>query len=199
MMSFVETVMNPHLLATVLAAVCVFATVLSVAMPMLQRDRMNTRMREMATERDKMRNARIAEMTAKDRQGGKLRQAPRGFMQKIVDVLDLREKFDNEAMREKLKMAGLRGQGPIVSFMFFRIAAPIFMFIATLVYVFFIGEFSYPPLIKFLMGCRRRLPRLLPADRVHRKPGAKASVVDQAVVPRRARHAFDLRAVGHVD
>ena len=74
-------------------------------------------------------------------------------MQKIVDMLDLREKFDNEELREKLKMAGLRGQGPIVSFMFFRIAAPIVMFIATLIYVFFIGDFSYPPLIKFLMGC----------------------------------------------
>lgn len=153
MMSFVETVMNPHLIATVLAAVCVFATVLSVAMPMLQRDRMNTRMREMATERDKMRNARIAEMAVKDRAGAKLRQAPKGFMQKIVDLLDLREKFDNEQLREKLKMAGLRGQGPIVSFMFFRLAAPIVMFIATLLYVFFIGDFSYPPLIKFLMGC----------------------------------------------
>lgn len=152
MMSFVETIMNPHLIATVLAAVCVFATVLSVAMPMLARDRMNTRMREMALERDKMRNARLAEMNAKDRQGAKLRQAPKGFMQKIVDVLDLREKFDNEELREKLKMAGLRGQGPIVSFMFFRIAAPIIMFLATLLYVFVIGDFSYPPLIKLLMG-----------------------------------------------
>ncbi len=49
MMSFVETVMNPQFFATVLAAICVFATVLSVAMPMLARDRMNQRMKEMAT------------------------------------------------------------------------------------------------------------------------------------------------------
>ena len=152
MMSFVETVMNPQLIATILAAVCVFATVLSVAMPMLARDRMNTRMREMATERDKMRNARLAEMVAKERAGAKLRQAPKGFMQKIVDVLDLREKFDNEELREKLKMAGLRGQGPIVSFMFFRIAAPILMFFGTLLYVFVIADLGYPPLIKGLMG-----------------------------------------------
>ncbi len=62
MMSLVETVMNPQFIATVLAAICVFATVLSVAMPMLARDRMNQRMKEMATERDRMRSARIAEM-----------------------------------------------------------------------------------------------------------------------------------------
>lgn len=149
--SFVETVMNPQLIATVMAAICVFATVLSVAMPMLARDRMNQRMKEMAVERAKMRSARIADL-AKDPKSGKLRTAPKGFMQRIVDELDLRAKFDNEELREKLKRAGLRGQSPVVSFMFFRIAAPVFLFIATLVYVFFIGNVVYPPLIKSLIA-----------------------------------------------
>ncbi|MGL4395285.1 MAG: type II secretion system F family protein, partial [Hyphomicrobium sp.] len=152
MMDFVETVMNPQLLATIMAAVCVFATVLSITMPMLARDRMNQRMKEMAVERDRMRTMRLAEMTAKDRSGTKLRQTPKGFMQRIVDQLDLRERFDNEELREKLKMAGLRGQAPIVSFMFFRIAAPILLFLGTLIYVFVIGKVEYPPLIKFLMA-----------------------------------------------
>jgi len=152
MMSFVETVMNPQFFATVLAAICVFATVLSVAMPMLARDRMNQRMKEMATERDRMRNARIAEMSKERGGGAKLRQTPKGFMQRIVDLLDLRERFDNEELREKLKMAGLRGQGPIVSFMFFRIAAPIVMFLGTLFYVFVVIDTGYPPLIRVLMA-----------------------------------------------
>lgn len=149
--SFIETVMNPQLLATVMAAVCVFATVLSVAMPMLARDRMNQRMKEMAIERAKMRSARIADL-AKDVKSGKLRTAPKGFMQRIVDELDLRAKFDNEELREKLKRAGLRGQAPVVSFMFFRVAAPIVLFVATLVYVFFIGDVAYPPLIKVMIA-----------------------------------------------
>ena len=34
MMSFVDTIMNPQLLATILAAVCVFTTVKTVTMPM---------------------------------------------------------------------------------------------------------------------------------------------------------------------
>jgi tight adherence protein C len=152
MMEFVETVMNPQLAATVLAAVCVFATVLTIAMPMLARDRMNQRMKEMAIERDRMRTARLAEMNAKERQGAKLRQAPKGFMNRIVDLLDLRGKFDNDELREKLKMAGLRGQKPIVAFMFFRMLAPIIMFIGSFIYVFFVGDVKYPPLIKFLMA-----------------------------------------------
>lgn len=152
MLEFIETVMNPHLAATLLAAVCVFATVLTIAMPMLARDRMNQRMKEMAIERDRMRTQRLAEMNSKERQTGRLREAPKGFMQKIVDVLDLRDKFDNEELREKLKMAGLRGQRPIVAFMFFRLLAPIIAFVGTLVYVFLIGDIKYPPLIKVMMG-----------------------------------------------
>ena len=128
--SFIETVMNPQLIATVMAAVCVFATVLSVAMPMLARDKMNQRMKEMAVERAKMRSARIADQ-AKDTKGGKLRTAPKGFMQRIVDELDLRDKFDNEELRENLKRAGLRGQAPVVSF---------------------IGDVAYPPLIKVMIA-----------------------------------------------
>jgi tight adherence protein C len=152
MVSFVETVMNPQLIATVLAAICVFATVLSVAMPMLARDRMNQRMKEMAVERAKMRSARIADLAKDGGKGGKLRTAPKGFMQRIVDQLDLRAKFDNEELRENLKRAGLRGQAPVVSFMFFRVAAPIILFLATLAYVFFLGKVEYPPLIKFLIA-----------------------------------------------
>lgn len=149
--SFIETVMNPQLLATIMAAVCVFATVLSVAMPMLARDRMNQRMKEMAVERAKMRSARIADL-AKDVKSGKLRTAPKGFMQRIVDELDLRSKFDNEELRENLKRAGLRGQAPVVSFMFFRVAAPIVLFVSALVYVFFVGDVAYPPMIKFMIA-----------------------------------------------
>ncbi len=73
-------------------------------------------------------------------------------MQRIVDMLDLRERFDNEELREKLKMAGLRGQGPIVSFMFFRITAPILMFLGTLFYVFVVVDTGYPPLVRVLMA-----------------------------------------------
>ena len=149
--SFIETAINPQLIATVMAAVCVFATVLSLAMPMLARDRMNQRMKEMAVERAKMRSARIADL-AKDPKSSKLRTAPKGFMQRIVDELDLRAKFDNEDLRENLKRAGLRGQAPVVAFMFFRIAAPIVLTLSTAAYVFYFGEVAYPPLIKFLIS-----------------------------------------------
>jgi tight adherence protein C len=152
MLEFVETVMNPQMIATSMAAICVFATVLSIALPMLQRDQMNRRMREMAVERSKMRSARLAEMTTDKRKGGQLRSTPKGFMLRIVEDLGLREKFDNEELRENLKRAGLRTQSHVVTFMFFRIAAPIICFILTLFYVFLIKDFGYPPSINLMIA-----------------------------------------------
>lgn len=156
MAAFIDTIMNPQFIATALAAICVFATVLTVALPMLQRDQMNRRMREMAIERSKMRSARLAEMTSKDRQqgngGSRLRTAPKGFMQQVVDRFNLRERFDNEELRENLKRAGLRGQANIVAFLFFRVAAPIAIFLFALFYMFVLYDGGYPPTVNLLIA-----------------------------------------------
>jgi len=158
MQDIVDMLASPQFLATVLAAVAAFATVLSLALPMLQRDRVNQRMKVMAVERDKMRALRLSEL-AKDRvaSGGaaRLRQAPKGYMQRVVDQLDLKKQFDSEELRAKLKMAGLSGQAPLVTYMFCRVAVPPIAFIMGLVYFFAISEMTHPPAIKLLMalGC----------------------------------------------
>jgi tight adherence protein C len=143
---------NPQFIATALAAVCVFATVLTIALPMLQREQMNRRMKEMAIERGKMRSARLADLATKDRQGGKLRATPKGFMARIVEELKLRELFDNEELRENLKRAGLRGQANIVYFLLFRAAAPIVIFVLALIYVFFLYDTGYSTAVNVLIA-----------------------------------------------
>ena len=156
MESLVDTLVSPQFLATIFATIAVIATVLAIAMPLIKRDQMNQRMRVMATERDKMRSQRLAEMAARDRSGGtKLRQAPKGFMQQIVNALDLRSQFDNEELRDKLKTAGLRGQAPLVAYMFFRVAAPPIVFVVALFYLFVMADLSLAPMMKVLiaMGC----------------------------------------------
>ena len=150
MQDLVNTIMSPQFLATILAAVAAFATILTLVMPMLARDQMNQRMRIMATERDKLRSQRLTDLS-KDRSGqAKLRQTPKGFMQNIVDKLNLRKQFDNEELRNKLKMAGLRGQGPLVAFMFFRVAAPPLSFVVALVYFFLIAHIDQSNSMKLL-------------------------------------------------
>ena len=70
-------------------------------------------------------------------------------MQEIVDKLNLRSVFETEEVRDKLKMAGLRGQAPLVAYMFFRVAMPIIIACVALLYLFVLADYDYPPLVKF--------------------------------------------------
>jgi tight adherence protein C len=147
MIEQLTSLLTPQIIVTLLAAIAAFATALTVLMPVLARDRLSTRMQVMATERDTMRSARMAELSKKEGQG-RLRTAPKGFMQEFVDKLNLRSMFDTEEVRDKLKSAGLRGQAPLVTYMFFRVAMPILIAIAALLYLFVIAHYDYPVLVK---------------------------------------------------
>lgn len=138
---------NPQFIVMTLSGVAAFATVLTLTMPALSRDRINTRMKVMATERDKMRSERLAELASSER--GSLRNKPKTFMQGMVDKLNLRNAFDSAELRDSLKMAGLRGQAPVVAFMFFKVIAPIVSFIVALVYLFTMDSHGLPPLFRF--------------------------------------------------
>src|SRR5262245_4110365 len=147
MLDNIMGLLTPQIVVTLLAAIAAFATALTVLMPVLSRDRLATRMQVMATERDKMRASRLADLAKKDGQG-RLRVAPKGFMQDIVERFNLRSMFETEEVRDKLKMAGLRGQAPLVAYLFFRLAMPIIITMIALVYLFLIAAYEYPPLIK---------------------------------------------------
>jgi tight adherence protein C len=147
MIDQLTSLLTPQIIVTLLAAIAAFATALTVLMPVLSRDRLNTRMQVMALERDKMRAARIADLGGKDGQG-RLRTAPKGFMEEIVKKLNLRSVFETEEVRDKLKMAGLRGQAPLVGYMFFRVAMPIIIAVIALLYLFVIADYDYPVLVK---------------------------------------------------
>lgn len=146
MSDFIDAVTRPEVLITFLTAVALFATILTVVMPSLSRDRLPARMRVMATERDKMRSQRLSELGKKDGKG--LRTSSNSFMTDMVDRFDLRKMFESDELRDKLKQAGLRGQAPLIAYMFFRVAMPIIVAIAGLIYMFFITAHEYPPVVK---------------------------------------------------
>lgn len=146
MIEFIYAITKPELAITFIAAAAVFATALTVLLPILSRDRLTSRMQLMAVEREQMRASRLAELGKKD--GAKLRNSPKAFMLEIVEKAGIREQFDTEEVRDRLKMAGLRGQAPIVTFMFFRLAMPVIVTIGALIYLFFFADYEYPPIVK---------------------------------------------------
>ncbi len=147
-MEILEQIVNPVFLAMLFAAVFAFATVATIALPALSRDRTSSRMRVMATERDKMRAQRVNELAGT--KGGKLRTAQKGMISQIVEQLNLRQAFETDEVKNKLKMAGLRSQAAVVSFVFFRFAMPIVCFVGSLFYFFVITDFGYPPLVRLV-------------------------------------------------
>ena len=146
MQDFIEAITKPEVLFSLLAAVAIFATAMVVLIPTLSRDRLPARMRTMAVERDKMRASRLADLNKQN--GVSIRQSPQQFMLEIVDKFDLRSSFDTDEVRDKLKMAGLRGQAPLVAYMFFRLFMPLLVTIAALIYMFFLADYDYPPIVK---------------------------------------------------
>ncbi len=150
MTDLIDTLMRPEFIVTILASISAFATVLTIALPLLSRDRIDQRMKVMALERDKLRAARMAEFNTTGT-NPRLREKPKGFMQQIVDQLDLTSRFDANAARERLKMAGFRGQAPVITYLFFRGAGPILLFAFSMLYVFFVLNLSYPFAIKILI------------------------------------------------
>ena len=142
MLDILELLVTPQIGIMVLASVAVFATVMSFAMPALSRDRTTERMKIMATERDKMRVSRVMELNGGER--GKLRHQSKGMMTQVVEQLNLRQAFETEDVKNRLKMAGLRGHAPIVAFSFFRLAAPILTLLGALAYFFFVDDRGWP-------------------------------------------------------
>ena len=147
MLDFIEMVMRPQFLIYLLVGISAFATVLAIAMPVLNTDRTSQRMKVMATERERMRAARMDEF--KRSNGGRLRNESKGFIQDVVDSLDLKSKFETDELKAKLKMAGLRGQAPLYTYTFFRLVMPFVMFLLALLYLFVLNPaLEYPPMVK---------------------------------------------------
>jgi tight adherence protein C len=150
MSEFIDAIIKPEVLVTILTAIGLFAMVMTLVLPALSRDRLPSRMRVMAVERDKLRSSRIADLKKEGK--GQLRQSSNGYMSTAVEKLDLRAMFESEELRDKLKQAGLRGQAPLVTYMFFRVAMPIIVALGGLIYMFAIADYDYAPIVKIAVA-----------------------------------------------
>jgi len=149
MEAITNTLHDPQLMASFFVAVAVFATILTVALPLLSTDKLQVRMKSVSTERDQLRKEHMSRLEREKNQGS-LRTKPKGFMKQLVDKLNLRKALEGEGTREKLTMAGLRGQAPLFTFLFFRFILPfVFMGLAVF-YLFFVNDHKLPQMVRVL-------------------------------------------------
>ena len=141
---------DPHFLTMLFAAVAAGATVLTLAMPLLVRDTLSTRMKAVAFEREKIRQ-RERERLARGNKVS-LRQSPKAYMNTIVQNFNLSKWVGQETARPLLVQAGYRGHAPYVTYLFFRMVMPIAMLLLALFYVFVVIKLDQPTLTKLGIG-----------------------------------------------
>jgi tight adherence protein C len=109
--------------------------------PLFVTDGLNKRMRAVADERERIRQ-RERERLAKTEKVS-LRQSPKQVVQKVVADFNLGKYLAQEAARDRLVMAGYRGEAPYMTFLFFRLVTPVALFFFSVFYIFFVAQLAW--------------------------------------------------------
>jgi tight adherence protein C len=132
------------------AAALTFATVVTLAAPMMRRDTLDARMKSVANRREELRRRSREALQASKAQGGggTLRQTDQSLYKKVVDRLNLSRLLEDPKVADKLAQAGFRGPKPISTFYFFRFVTPFVLAGAVALYLFFVNDFHLSPIQK---------------------------------------------------
>src|SRR6266403_2373890 len=134
----IEKIHDARFMTMLLAAVAVSATAYTLIMPLLAGEGLARRMKAVASERERIRQRERERLAKSDKVS--LRQTPKQLVSKVVEDFNLTKWLAQESAREKLIMAGYRGQAPYVTFLFARMVTPIVLFLGAVLYVFVISH-----------------------------------------------------------
>ena len=133
-----EKIHDAHFMTMLLAAIAVSATAYTLIMPLFVGEGLQKRMKAVANERERIRQRERDRLSKTEKVS--LRQTPKQLVSKVVEDFNLGKWLAQEAAREKLTMAGYRGQAPYITFLFFRLLTPILLFLSAVLYVFVISH-----------------------------------------------------------
>jgi tight adherence protein C len=141
-LNFFYMLLERDFLVIALSAIAAFATIVTLGLPYMKTDALEGRMKAVAERREELRQKQ-REAFAQSGRKGQLRSTPVGFMKQTLDNLKLAKLLESPGMKEKLARAGFRGQGPLVTFMFFRFLMPPVVFIGAMIYIFGISNLDW--------------------------------------------------------
>jgi tight adherence protein C len=153
-----------------LAAILVFATVVTLGLPLLDRSQLVGRMKAVSERREELRARHLASLGKRNA----LRPEPISYMKNTVDRLKLSNMLESSDTKDKLTQAGYRGQAPMIAFVFFRFIMPFIVFAVALFYLFVVTHFHWSGVIKFMaaMGAALfgyYLPDLFVSNRIQKR------------------------------
>lgn len=137
MSDFIQsTLFQRQTLIGICISLAMFATVLTLLLPYLQRNPMKSRMKSVAIEREAIRARERARMANDKERGISLRHQQKAGIRDFVERLDLRRALADEKTVTALRHAGYRGQNPLNIFLFMRFILP-FAFLAGAIFMIF--------------------------------------------------------------
>ena len=128
---------NPQTIIALCAALSVFSAIVVLSWPYLARDELGNRMRQVSSERERIRARERAKLDQQKKQAS-LRTEPKKLFKDIVDRFNLMNQAEDAAMVKMLRQAGYRGQNPVFVFLTLRLLMPLLMFALATFYIFFI-------------------------------------------------------------
>ena len=142
-----DVLFDKSFIATVMAAILAFATIVTLGLPLAERDGLGQRLKSVAERREELRAKHHAALNAKR---GALRVEPTSYMKNTLERFKLTSLLESENSKDKLARAGFRGQAPLIAFMFFRFVMPPVVFLVMLFYLFVLTHLHYSLTTKLL-------------------------------------------------
>ncbi len=133
-----EKLHDAHFMTMLFAAIAASATAYTLIMPLFAGEGLAKRMKAVANERERIRQRERERLNKSEKVS--LRQTPKQLVSKVVEDFNLTKWLAQESARDKLIMAGYRGQAPYITFLFARLVAPVVLFAGAVLYVFVIAH-----------------------------------------------------------
>lgn len=144
MYEFILSLSRPQTLAAYLVAAAVFGTLLTVFLPYLQGNKLETRLKAVASQRERLRKQSRAALEKKG-----LRRRNDSLVGNISSKLNLAKALEDPNVVKLMNQAGMRGPGPISAFYFARMALPFLGALVTFIYIFFINDHGLSTVMKY--------------------------------------------------
>jgi len=146
-----ELVTNAQFLWSVIAAIAVFATVVTLTSPLMGQNKLENRIKGVQNRKEELR--RKSREALDEAHSSKLRgKEDKSVAKTIVESLNLQKLFEDPGLKDKLTQAGFRGNGPVMTFYFFRLASPILLFGGAAFYIFFVNDFGLPTITRWCVA-----------------------------------------------
>ena len=148
-MDIAAALSDPTNVITAVVGVAVFATVVTLAGPLMSRSQLEGRMKSVANRREELRRRSRQALANRSNSGGpRLRHTDEGLSKRVVERLQLSRLLEDPKVVDKLAQAGFRGPQPVTTFYFFRFIAPFVLAALTAFYLFVVNGFGLPTMSK---------------------------------------------------